>query len=187
MDVLNKGESAGEAFWDVRASASELEIYQGCMEHILKTADPEGILLITGCIEDHLEAYCEQFRHLILENVLPEFIPDRLMKEKGQEHRAAVEVLQVEEIATVCLFDLRVSEAQLKLLERCIDHILNTCTEEQIDLMTGYESHEELESCYEEVLRSIRYYVDPDYLPHRPPHDDWDEEYEDDENDEDKD
>lgn len=94
-----------------------------------------------------------------------------------------MDVLKIEEIATVCLFELRVSEAELKMIERCIDYVLNNCSEEQIEWLTGCESHEELESCYEEVLRSIRYYVDPDYLPDRPLHDDWDEEYEDEQDD----
>jgi|GEM_PF-1526999 len=170
MDVFNKEEDAGVEFYDARVSEGELGLYQGCIEYLLKTAGPEAVLLSTGCTEDQLRAYCDQFRQLLLENAHPEFLMDRLRREvEIEQSRAGVEVLKIEETGSVCLFDLRFSEAELKLIERCIDYVLNTCgEEEQITWWTDCESSEELEVLYEYVLRAIRNHVDPDYLPDRP-------------------
>lgn len=85
MDVLNEEEYAGEILYHVRVSESELNIFQGCIEYLLKHADPEAILLTTGFNEKQLKAYGDKFRQLLLENVIPEFLIPRLKQEKGLE------------------------------------------------------------------------------------------------------
>lgn len=77
-----------------------------------------------------------------------------------------MDVLKTQEIASIFLCDLRLSEAEIKMLERCIDYVQNNCDDEkEIHWLTYCESHEELGYFYEDILLAIRNYIDPDYLP----------------------
>lgn len=79
-------------------------------------------------------------------------------------------ILKIQEIGEY-LFDIRLSERELKLIERCMDHVLNTCSDEEIDWLTGAEDKLGLEIYYVELLDTIRVAVDPNYLPDRFPDD----------------
>ncbi|MGG3279367.1 hypothetical protein [Paenibacillus solani] len=78
-----------------------------------------------------------------------------------------MELLKQEEIASVTLFDLRISEGELMVYENCIEFVLNSCSEKQIYELTGCENREELAS-YQNDLRSlIKTIMNIEYLPEK--------------------
>ncbi|SFS45791.1 hypothetical protein [Marininema halotolerans] len=76
-----------------------------------------------------------------------------------------MEYFDHEEIASVILYDLRLSEGELMIYEGCIDYVLKHCTDEQICEIAGCEDKEELTIFKNELRELIKKYVWPQYLP----------------------
>ncbi|WP_019636961.1 hypothetical protein [Paenibacillus fonticola] len=75
-----------------------------------------------------------------------------------------MEILKYEEIASVTLFELRLSEGELMVYENCIEFVLENCSEEQLYELTGCENREELAS-YQDDLKKLLKNINKDYLP----------------------
>ncbi|MEJ8548092.1 hypothetical protein [Brevibacillus borstelensis] len=69
------------------------------------------------------------------------------------------------EIASVTLFDLRLSEGELMVYEGCIEYVLKNCDESEIHKITGCSSKEELQSYQDDLKDLIKAYVWKEYLP----------------------
>lgn len=75
-----------------------------------------------------------------------------------------MDLMKVEVIATVALFDLRLSEGELEAYEACIDFMLKTCDEQRIYEVTRC-TVEELEILRNDLRELIKAHVDPAFLP----------------------
>lgn len=73
-------------------------------------------------------------------------------------------MLKFEEISSVTLFELRLSEGELMVYENCIEFVLKNCSEEQLYELTGCENREELASCQDD-LKNLLKDINKDYLP----------------------
>lgn len=73
--------------------------------------------------------------------------------------------LKHEEIATVNIFDLKLSEGELMVYEGCLNFVINNCNEKKIYDLTGCESKDELKEYQEELRGLIKKYVRSEYLP----------------------
>lgn len=73
-------------------------------------------------------------------------------------------MLKFEEISSVTLFELRLSEGELMVYENCIEFVLKNCSEEQLYELTGCENREELAS-YQDDLKNLLKNINKDYLP----------------------
>ncbi|WP_028590997.1 hypothetical protein [Paenibacillus massiliensis] len=76
-----------------------------------------------------------------------------------------MELLKHEEIASVTLFDLRLSEGELMVYENCIEFVLNSCSEEELYELTGCENREELASYQDDLRYLIKSVINNKYLP----------------------
>lgn len=76
-----------------------------------------------------------------------------------------MELISHQEIATVTLFDLSLSESELMVYESCIAFVLKMCDDELISQITGCGNAEELAAFQEDLLMLIKNYVSQDYLP----------------------
>jgi hypothetical protein len=78
-----------------------------------------------------------------------------------------MELLKQEEIASVTMFDLRLSEGELMVYENCIEFVLNSCSEEQLYELTGCENREELSSYKDDLRNLIKTIINKQYLPEK--------------------
>lgn len=78
-----------------------------------------------------------------------------------------MELIKHEEIASVTLFDLRLSEGELMVYESCIEYVLNNCNENEMYDLTGCESREELATYQFDLKNLIKLIVNKDYLPEK--------------------
>ena len=76
-----------------------------------------------------------------------------------------MELLKYQEIASVTLFDLRLSESELMVYEGCIRYVLENCKNDILYELTGCESKEELTWFQQELRALIKKHVLPQYLP----------------------
>lgn len=76
-----------------------------------------------------------------------------------------MELLKKENIASVTLFDLRLSEGELMVYESCIEYVLKNCSEELIYEITGCESKAELATFQEDLIDQIKLISERKYLP----------------------
>ncbi len=76
-----------------------------------------------------------------------------------------MEILKKEEIASVTLYDLKLSESELMVYEGCIDFVLKNCPEEQLYELTGCENREELASYQDDLIILIKQVIFKQYLP----------------------
>lgn len=67
-----------------------------------------------------------------------------------------MEILKYEEIASVTLFDLQLSEGELMVYENCIEYVLENCPEEQLYELMGCENREELASFQADLKELIK-------------------------------
>ncbi len=77
-----------------------------------------------------------------------------------------MEYLNHKEIASVNIFDLRLSEGELMVFESCIDYVIRNCDEKILYSLTGCESIDELKDYQKEVKAIIMKYVRKEYLPY---------------------
>ena len=78
-----------------------------------------------------------------------------------------MEFLKHEEIASVSLFDLRLSEGELMVYESCLEFVVNNCNDRTIYSLTGCESKDELEDYRYELRKLIKKYVRKEYVPNK--------------------
>ncbi|REK69238.1 hypothetical protein [Paenibacillus paeoniae] len=78
-----------------------------------------------------------------------------------------MELLKQEEIASVTLFDLKLSEGELMVYENCIEFVLNNCSEEYLYKLTGCENREELASYQQDLNNLIKTIINKKYLPEK--------------------
>lgn len=77
-----------------------------------------------------------------------------------------MELLKHQEIASVTLFDLRLSESELMVYEGCIRYVLENCKDEDtLSELTGCESKEEFSWFQQELRTLLKKHVLPQYLP----------------------
>lgn len=76
-----------------------------------------------------------------------------------------MELLKTQEVASVALFDLRLSESELEVYEGCIDYVLKVCGDSDIRMLTGCDSREELAVYREDLISLIKAHVSKRFLP----------------------
>lgn len=89
------------------------------------------------------------------------------LKNCSQKWGGKMDLLKHEEIASVNLFDLRLSESELMIYEGCIDYVLKTCSEKEILKLTGCENKTELSWFQEDLKKLIMGYVSKRFLLER--------------------
>lgn len=72
-----------------------------------------------------------------------------------------------EEVSSVTLFKLRLSEGELMVYENCINFVLSNCEEEKIYDLIGCADKEELRSFQKDLVTLIKKYVREEYLSER--------------------
>lgn len=85
MKILRCEESAAGKLCDLRFTEHEVMVYQGCIEHVLKTCSPEEIAMLTGCTREELKTYSDRLRNSIQAHIEPVFRIKRLKPGEGQE------------------------------------------------------------------------------------------------------
>ncbi|MFF2482314.1 hypothetical protein [Paenibacillus sp. NPDC058071] len=75
-----------------------------------------------------------------------------------------MELIKQEDIASVSLFDLRLSEGELMVYESCIEYVLNNCNENDLYDLTGCENREELTTYQIDLKNLIKSLVNKNYL-----------------------
>ena len=78
-----------------------------------------------------------------------------------------MDLLKQEEVASVNLFDLRLSESEIIIYEGCIDYVLKMCNDKKIFELTGCESKEELTWFQDDLKKLIMTYVSKEFLLER--------------------
>ena len=88
-----------------------------------------------------------------------------------------MDLLRTEDVVSVTLFDIRLSESELEYLATCAWHALSTMNDEQLhhvindperaELATPVETREFLESTYRELMNLIKENCRPEFLPKR--------------------
>jgi hypothetical protein len=76
-----------------------------------------------------------------------------------------VELLKAQEVASVALFDLRLSEGELEVYEGCIEYVLRVCSESDIRSLTGCDTRAELAVYREDLISLIKAHVSKRFLP----------------------
>jgi hypothetical protein len=71
------------------------------------------------------------------------------------------------EIASVTLFNLKLSEGELMVYESCIEYVLKNCNQSEVFKLTGCSSKEELKSYQDDLRDLIKSYVLREYLPEK--------------------
>lgn len=70
-----------------------------------------------------------------------------------------MEILSIREMASVKTLDVEISEDELDVCERCLDYVLQTCSPNEIEKLTG-ATQEELEEIWRQVMTALRKYTD---------------------------
>ena len=87
-----------------------------------------------------------------------------------------MDLLHVQEVASVALFDLRLSEDEMEAFATALSHALQTLDDEDLhkvfaddlaDLGTPAETREFAQGTYDEVVALLRQYCRPEFLPTR--------------------
>lgn len=78
-----------------------------------------------------------------------------------------MELIKQDEVASVTLFDLRLSEGELMVYEGCIEYVLNNCNENELYDLTGCDSREELATYHTDLKNLIKLVANKKYLPEK--------------------
>jgi len=70
-----------------------------------------------------------------------------------------MEILKIREIASVNVLDVEISEDELDVYEKCLHHVLQHCSSEDIKQVTG-ATPEELEAIWHEIHTVLRKHTD---------------------------
>lgn len=74
-----------------------------------------------------------------------------------------MDLLSHEEIASVSLLSLKVSEGELMAWEGCVDYVMRNCTDIEIEQLTGCKDHNELRILVVELQSLLKTYVNRKY------------------------
>ena len=77
-----------------------------------------------------------------------------------------MEILATEDVASVTLFAIKVSESELQAYESCIAYVLERLSLKEIEDVTGH-MREELEEVHQELLTAILTHCPKQFLPER--------------------
>ena len=77
-----------------------------------------------------------------------------------------MEMLATEDVASVTLFTIKVSESELQASEACISYVLDRLTANKIEGLTGH-TRDELEDVHRELLETILTHCPKQFLPAR--------------------
>ena len=77
-----------------------------------------------------------------------------------------MEILVTEDVASVALFTIKVSESEMQAYESCIAYVLHRLSHEDIENVTGH-MREELEEVHQELLTAILAHCPKQFLPER--------------------
>ena len=77
-----------------------------------------------------------------------------------------MEILVTEDVASVTLFTIRVSESEMQAYESCIAYVLERLSHEDIENVTGH-MRDELEEVHQELRTAILTYCPKQFLPER--------------------
>ena len=77
-----------------------------------------------------------------------------------------MEILATEDVASVTLFTLKISESEMQAYESCISYVLDRLTAHDIEGLTGH-TRDELEDVHHELLTAILAHCPKQFLPER--------------------
>ncbi len=77
-----------------------------------------------------------------------------------------MEILATEDVASVTLFTLKISESEMQAYESCISYVLDHLTSKEIAALTGH-TRDELEDVHQELLAAILAHCPKQFLPER--------------------
>jgi hypothetical protein len=77
-----------------------------------------------------------------------------------------MEMLATEDVASVTLFTIKISESEMQAYESCISYVLDRLTSNEIEGLTGH-TRDELEDVQHELLAAILTYCPKQFLPER--------------------
>jgi hypothetical protein len=70
-----------------------------------------------------------------------------------------METLKIREIASVKILDIEISEDELDACERCLDYVLQSCSPDEVEEVSG-ATREELEEMWLQLTTTLRKYTD---------------------------
>ena len=77
-----------------------------------------------------------------------------------------MEILSTEDVASVTLFTLKISESEIQAYEACISYVLDRLTPDEIEALTGH-TRDELKDVHHELLSAILAHCPKQFLPER--------------------
>ena len=77
-----------------------------------------------------------------------------------------MEILATEDVASVTLFTLKISESEMQAYESCMSYVLDRLTAYEIEALTGH-TRDELEDVHHELLTAILAHCPKQFLPER--------------------
>ncbi len=72
-----------------------------------------------------------------------------------------------EEIASITLFDVRVSESELMVYESCVKYVVDNCPEDDLYAHTGCKTKLELDSIRIDPILLIKKHMLKEFLPQK--------------------
>lgn len=80
MKYLGHEEISYCTVFNLKLSQDEIEVYESCMSHVLKSCSEDEIYNLTGCKFDELQAWQSTLRELILKYVDENNLPEKYKK-----------------------------------------------------------------------------------------------------------
>jgi hypothetical protein len=77
-----------------------------------------------------------------------------------------MEILATEDVASVTLFTLKISESEMQAYESCIAYVLDRLPAHEIEILTGH-TRDELKDVHHELLAAILTHCPKQFLPAR--------------------
>jgi hypothetical protein len=83
------------------------------------------------------------------------------LKVNGQDNsrKVSMKILKVREIASVKMLDVKISEDELDVYERCLDYVLRHCLPNEIETVSG-ATQDELEDIRHQIAIALKKYTD---------------------------
>ena len=70
-----------------------------------------------------------------------------------------METLKIREIASVKMLDIEMSEDEFDVCEKCLEYVLQSCSPDEIEKVSG-ATQEELEEIWHQMVATLRKYTD---------------------------
>ena len=77
-----------------------------------------------------------------------------------------MEILATEDVASVTLFTIKISESEMQAYESCMSYVLDRLTANKIEGLTGH-TRDELEDVHQELRAAILAHCPQQFLPER--------------------